>query len=178
MTSITTHLSNYATYHRDRRNIATHFVGIPMIVVGVEAMLARVAVPVAGAFPFSLALVASIAAAVFYVALDRRFGLAMIALLGAAFALGTALAAGSLGTWLVGGVGLFAVGWVIQFVGHAFEGRKPAFADDLVGLLVGPLFVTAEVAFLLGLRPELEREIVHGAGPVRTGRLAGKHVAP
>ena len=25
-------LSNYAEYHRDRRNIATHFVGIPMIV--------------------------------------------------------------------------------------------------------------------------------------------------
>ena len=30
----------------------------------------------------------------------------------------------------------FAGGWAIQFLGHAFEGKKPAFVDDLVGLLV------------------------------------------
>jgi uncharacterized membrane protein YGL010W len=26
---------------------------------------------------------------------------------------------------------------VIQFIGHWYEGRKPAFVDDLIGLLVG-----------------------------------------
>ena len=35
------------------------------------------------------------------------------------------------------------LGWAIQFVGHYWEGRKPAFADDLVGLLVGVIGLIA-----------------------------------
>ena len=34
-------LVQYARYHRDRRNIATHFVGIPMIVFALGVLLAR-----------------------------------------------------------------------------------------------------------------------------------------
>ena len=37
-------LVQYARYHRDRRNIATHFVGIPMIVFAISVLLARPAV--------------------------------------------------------------------------------------------------------------------------------------
>lgn len=57
------------------------------------------------------------------------------------------------------------VGWIIQFVGHYYEGRKPAFVDDLSGLIVGPLFVLAELAFLLGLRGDVQREVEERAGP-------------
>ena len=53
-----------------------------------------------------------------------------------------------------------------QFVGHYYEGRKPAFVDDISGLIVGPLFVVAEMAFVLGLRGELKRSIEANAGPV------------
>ena len=35
----------YARYHRDRRNIATHMIGVPMIVFGVGVLLARGQVP-------------------------------------------------------------------------------------------------------------------------------------
>lgn len=31
--------------------------------------------------------------------------------------------------------------WAVQFWGHKVEGAKPSFADDLVFLLIGPLFV-------------------------------------
>ena len=33
-------LAQYAAYHRDRRNIATHFVGVPLIVFAVGVLLA------------------------------------------------------------------------------------------------------------------------------------------
>ncbi|MDP1165166.1 Mpo1-like protein, partial [Klebsiella pneumoniae] len=59
-------------------------------------------------------------------------------------ALALPAAQGSTTGWLVIGVGSFVVGWVFQFVGHYYEGRKPAFVDDLVGLLVGPMFVVGE----------------------------------
>ncbi len=41
-------LSNYAAYHRDRRNIATHLVGVPMIVFAVVTLLSRPAFEVGG----------------------------------------------------------------------------------------------------------------------------------
>ena len=46
---------------------------------------------------------------------------------------------------------------MFQLVGHGFEGRKPAFVDDIVGLLIGPLFVVAEVLSYAGLRKDLRR---------------------
>jgi uncharacterized membrane protein YGL010W len=88
-----------------------------------------------------------------------RFALAMAAQLALSVWIGHWAAAQSTSTWLALGVGLFVVGWVLQFVGHHYEGRKPAFVDDLVGLLVGPLFITAKVAFALGLRTEVKHDM-------------------
>ena len=95
----------------------------------------------------------------FYLRLDLRFGAAMTALLALTVWGAAQLAAGTTAAWLGWGVGLFVVGWIIQFVGHYYEGRKPAFVDDLSGLIVGPLFVLAELAFLLGLRGDVQREV-------------------
>jgi uncharacterized membrane protein YGL010W len=165
MKSLVDHLANYASYHRDRRNIATHFVGIPMIVVAIEGLLARPAL--AGVTP---GMVVTALAVLFYLALDLRFGVAMAGVLAAACWGGTQIAAASTASWLTVSIGLFVVGWIIQFIGHFFEGRKPAFVDDLVGLLVGPLFVVAEVAFAVGVRDEVREEIERRAGPTRAGR--------
>ncbi len=37
-----------------------------------------------------------------------------------------------------GALGLFVLGWVLQFVGHWFEGKPPAFLSDARYLVVGP----------------------------------------
>ena len=171
MKTLSDHLAQYAAYHRDRRNIATHLVGVPLIVLAVTVLLARPAVTVAG-LPLSAALAAAVASALFYLRLDVRFGLVMAALLATALAVAQPLAALAWGPWLAIGVGLFVVGWVIQFVGHAFEGRKPAFVDDLAGLVIGPLFVVAEAGFALGLRREVQAAVEQRAGPLRSGAAA------
>ena len=51
--------------------------------------------------------------------------------------------------------GAFVAGWVVQLVGHAFEGRRPALVDNLLQIFNAPLFLTAEVLFLFGLRQDL-----------------------
>jgi uncharacterized membrane protein YGL010W len=173
MRTLNEQLTAYAGYHRDRRNIATHFVGVPMIVLGVFAFLARPSFAVGG-FPLSPAILVLALGGAFYLALDIRFGLAMLGVTIPAFAFGTWLAMQSTGHWVGGAAGLFGVGWVIQFVGHVFEGKKPAFVDDLVGLLVGPLFVMAETAFVLGLRNEVREAIEAKAGPTHGGKAAPK----
>lgn len=154
MKTLVEHLSQYAAYHRDARNILTHFVGIPLIVIAVATLFSR---PQWAAI--SPALVLMVASAVFYLRLELRLGLLMTLLLGLAVWLGYALAALSTGLWLGWGVGLFVLGWVIQFVGHYYEGRKPAFIDDVTGLIVGPLFVVVELGFLLGWRKDLQQAI-------------------
>ena len=169
MRTLVDQLANYAAYHRDRRNIATHLVGVPMIVVAVTTLLSRPAFDVAGV-ALSPAVLVAVGAVLFYLKLDVRFGALMTLLMALSVAAGASLAAQPQGVWLAWGVGLFVVGWIIQFVGHYWEGRKPAFLDDILGLLVGPLFVVAEVGFALGLRLEVQRAIEERVGPTRVGR--------
>lgn len=53
MKSLIDHLAQYAAYHRDPRNIVSHLLGIPLIVVAVAALLAR---PMFGVTTHTLAL--------------------------------------------------------------------------------------------------------------------------
>jgi uncharacterized membrane protein YGL010W len=48
-------------------------------------------------------------------------------------------------SWWVPG-GLFAFGWILQFVGHAFEGKPPEFFSDWRFLLVGVRWWLAKMA--------------------------------
>ena len=168
MKTLVDQLAQYGAYHRDTRNLATHLVGVPLIVVAVTTLLARPAVDLGG-LSLGPAVVVAILAALFYLALDLRFGIAMGVFLAVSVAIAQWFAAMTTTAWLGAGIGLFVVGWLIQFVGHYYEGRKPAFVDDLVGLLIGPLFIVAEVAFMLGLRREVERQIVERIGPMHGG---------
>lgn len=172
MRTLVDQLSQYAAYHRDRRNIATHFIGIPMIVQAVAVLLARPVLADLGPLAISAATLVTLATALYYLRLDGRLGAAMVLLLGLALWCAQWLAAQPTPVWLGWGLGLFVVGWLFQFVGHYWEGRKPAFVDDLVGLVIGPLFVLAEAAFLLGLRRDLQQQIEARVGPVRGAAAA------
>ncbi|GLZ88690.1 membrane protein [Metapseudomonas resinovorans] len=164
MKTLIDQLGQYAEYHRDSRNIATHFVGIPLIVVAVAILLSRPGTEAFGLWLSPAALV-SLVSALYYFRLDLRYGLVMAVLLAVSLWIGAALAVQGTATWLGAGLGLFVVGWIIQFVGHYYEGRKPAFVDDLTGLIIGPLFVVAELGFLLGLRKDVEHAVEKRAGP-------------
>ncbi len=172
MRSATELLSGYAEYHRDQRNIASHFIGVPMIVFGIGVLLARPAFML-GSLALSPAWVVFALAAAWYLTRGNFvLGLVVSACVGVLLLVAHQVAYGSLAAWLGWGVGTFLVGWVIQFVGHWYEGKKPAFVDDLVGLLVGPMFVTAEAMFMLGWNKPLLAEIERRAGPTMLRDLA------
>jgi uncharacterized membrane protein YGL010W len=173
MRSLVDALSHYAAYHRDPRNIATHFVGIPLIVAAVAAILGRPTLD-AGGVPVTPALLVAAAAAAYYLKLDLILGAIMSFLLLLALTFGDWAARLPTRDWLLVGVGAFVIGWIVQFVGHAWEGRKPAFVDDLIGLAIGPLFVLCEMLFLFGLRLDLKLAIESRVGPARR-RTAKTH---
>ena len=165
-------MAQYAAYHRDRRNIATHFIGIPMIVFAISTLLARAEFSV-GAAPMNAAIVAWALSALWYLTRGNlALGVATTVVNGVLTALAMTAAQGSMTSWLVIGVGSFVVGWVFQFIGHYYEGKKPAFVDDLVGLLVGPMFVVGEAIFMAGWGRPLLAEIERRVGPTHLRDLA------
>ena len=165
-------LGQYAQYHRDRRNIVTHFIGVPMIVFGVGVLLAAVHVVVNGT-DITLAWPTFALVAAWYLTRGHLgIGLATSVGVGLLMVLAHQVAGAALWQWLGWGLGFFAVGWVIQFIGHYYEGKKPAFADDLVGLLVGPMFVVLEMLAPLGLFKGLMADVERHAGPTHLRDLA------
>ncbi len=166
----------YAHYHRDRRNILTHLVGIPLIVMAVGMLLMRPVFTV-GDYWFTLAGAFWFVSSLWYLSRGAwLLGLATVVVNGALMwaAYRTPVWVAWLGwpvlqeqpIWVLG-LGVFFIGWVIQFIGHWFEGRKPAFVDDVVGLLVGPMFVVGEVLMTLGMLRRMNQDIQRLAGATR-----------
>jgi uncharacterized membrane protein YGL010W len=159
MTNLERLLSQYAAYHLDRNNILTHFIGIPLIVFSILCLSARAGVEISGV-SVTLASILILLSTIYYISLDKLFGILMLIIFVAAYPLAIKIAALTMWSWLGMSIGIFVVGWVFQFVGHYFEKKKPAFVDDLVGLAIGPLFVLAEFIFLLGFRKPLHQRIL------------------
>jgi uncharacterized membrane protein YGL010W len=161
-------LGQYAEYHRDRRNIATHFIGVPMIMFGALVLLSRPGFELAG-----LSLSPAWLLLTLVVAWTLSRGALALGLLTSVVWLALGVLAHAVeGRWWAWGLGFFAVGWVIQFVGHYYEGRKPAFVDDLVGLFVAPMFVLLELLAPAGFFKGLMAEVERLAGPTLLRDLA------
>ncbi|HEY1475968.1 MAG TPA: Mpo1-like protein [Pseudolabrys sp.] len=148
-------LATYASYHRDARNRATHFIGIPAIVFSILVPLALVRV--AG---ISAAVPVALLALIGWIALDRVIGLAMAIVLLPMWLAAEWIArnTGAATAWSVFAI-FFVGGWVFQLAGHAWEGRRPALADNLFQAFIGPMFLMAEVLMALGLKQDLKATI-------------------
>jgi len=168
MRNLEQQITQYAAYHRDRRNIFTHFFGVPLIVFSVVVPLVIGGV--------NAALIALAMAAVYYVFLDVALGTAMLIFLFVCYLIAIYINARVGHAGVIEGMAavIFVAGWIIQFVGHKYEGMKPAFTDDLIGLAIGPLFVMTEVFFALGLKAPLKKYVEDRVGPT----LAARNGAP
>jgi uncharacterized membrane protein YGL010W len=148
-------LAAYAAYHRDPWNRLTHFVGVPLVTFSILLALGWLRfvhapeVPVTGATLFYLVV------AIYYLALDWRVALCQLPFTLALLWLADRVALWPFRDSLVVFLATFVGGWVVQLVGHAFEGRRPALADNLLQIFNAPLFLTTEVILFLGGRADL-----------------------
>ena len=168
MRTATDLLSQYAAYHRDRRNIVSHLVGVPMIVFAIGVLLARPSLPLAGLLITPAWVIFTLVAAWYLTRGSIVLGVSVSLIVGLLMLFAHKVET----SWIAWGVGSFVVGWIIQFVGHWYEGKKPAFVDDLIGLLVGPMFIVAEAMFALGWNRPLLDEIERRVGPTVLRDLA------
>jgi uncharacterized membrane protein YGL010W len=166
MKTIEDQMSFYAAYHQDARNKATHFIGVPAIMLSLFIPLAWIGFD-AGGLTISAAMIFAAVVLMYYFFLDMPLALAMLVITTALVWIGDQLA--GLGTtqgWIWFAV-LFVGGWILQLVGHGFEGRKPALADNLFQIFVAPIFLAAEVFFALGYKPDLHQRVQRRAQELR-----------
>jgi uncharacterized membrane protein YGL010W len=167
MKNIEEQMSFYAAYHQDARNKATHFIGVPAIMLSLFIPLSWIRLEMGlASIPISAAMVFAAVVLAYYFVLDVPLALAMLVVT-AAMVWGAQEIAnlGALQGWMWFGI-LFVGGWILQLLGHVFEGRKPALADNLFQIFVAPIFLAAEVFFALGYKPGL-----HAAMQARALRL-------
>lgn len=152
-------MAMYSAYHRDARNKATHFVGVPAIAVSLLIPMAMLRFGTLDGYGLSLATLFAVAVMAYWIWLDLPFGIATAAIFVPAVWFADWLAQhGGGAAWFVFGA-LFVGGWIVQLVGHAFEGRKPALVDNLLQIFIAPMFLVAEVAFEFGLRKALREAV-------------------
>lgn len=169
-------LSQYAAYHLDRKNVFTHFIGIPLIVFSIICLTARAGIVVSNV-ELTLAMLILSLTVLYYLSLDWIFAAIMAIIFIIAYPFAYVIAQWQMSSWLAASIGIFVVGWVFQFVGHFYEKKKPAFMDDLIGLAIGPLFVLAELVFLLGFRKPLEQRMLSEAHKLRAEMDRKTHLA-
>lgn len=166
-------LTGYARDHRDERNIASHLLGIPLVVFALGVLSARPSFALAGHSLSPAWAIFAVAAAWYLVRAGLVLGLAVSAAIAALLLAAHRLTLnGSVLTWLGWGVGTFLAGWFVQVVGHCYEGRPHPSAADASRFLVGPLFVTATVMFMFGWNKPMCAEIERRAGPTMLRDIA------
>lgn len=153
-------LATYKSVHLNKKNIQTHFIGVPSIIWSITLLMSLLSTPVNifnNTYQISLAMVFFTGVFLYYIKLHWRLAIGLFLFI--VPVVYTANIVALVDQAYLIAIGVFIVGWIIQFIGHAYEKAKPAFVDDLNQLLIGPFFLMAEVYFMLGLEKALEKEI-------------------
>jgi uncharacterized membrane protein YGL010W len=80
-----------------------------------------------------------------YVLLSPRLALGMLVMCALIAAICGIVWTWSVSALRIGCGALFVVAWTLQFLGHKREGKKPAFLKDVQFLLIGPLWLIAQI---------------------------------
>ena len=145
--------ASYSADHQNPANRAIHWVCVPIIMWAVIAALWTIPPILPQWFnPGLWAVLAMFATFLFYRRLSRNLAYAMALVFIASGAIVWALygALGSRNLLILAAV-LFVLAWIGQFVGHAIEGRRPAFFTNIVQLLIGPAWLMGKLMRKLGI---------------------------
>lgn len=152
-------MAMYSAYHRDKRNQMTHHVGVPMIVFSLLVLTAQVPVATLAVGTLTLAAVMIAVLLLMYIVSAPLVGTVAVLIYSVLLYYAEMIAAMGASTAVTVFAVLFVGGWIIQFWGHAYEGRRPALFDNLLQIFMAPSFLIAEILFSLGLEKGLKAEI-------------------
>ena len=140
MSVLTRLLESYEKNHQNPINEAIHMIAIPLVMFSILGMTA--------AFNIFLEYILVGIVIFYYLKLSKIAALLMLVWL--LIYLGLVVL---LKPYIIEiSVLLFAFGWILQFLGHFIEGKRPSFFEDLRYFLIGPLFVVQKVISKFGIK--------------------------
>lgn len=156
MRSLSRFLSDYGESHRNPVNQWVHIICVPLILVSSLGLLWLVplgqwlGLSAAWAGWVNGATLLGVLSGILYLRLSPWVFVLMVGW----FALSVWIILAIQGAgwpllWIC--VAVWVLAWIGQVWGHKVEGKKPSFIEDLVFLLIGPVFVSIEFAAKLGL---------------------------
>lgn len=148
-------LEEYGESHRNPVNKLIHWIAVPVIVWTVVALLWSIPFPLdtgIEAVPINWATLVLLLAQIYWFRLSLRLGLGLL-LFSVFLVQATVLLAPMLTAplWIVAAL-IFVGAWILQFIGHAVEGKRPSFFRDVQFLLIGPAWLMAFLYRALGFR--------------------------
>jgi uncharacterized membrane protein YGL010W len=131
-------LNEYGESHKNKTNILIHAVAVPAIYFVTLALVWSIPTPAfLDYFKVTWAHILVIPTLYYYFRLSGPIGAAMT-LLSVLSLYGIILLESLDIAVLQFSIVLFVIMWILQFIGHRIEGKKPSFLKDLQFLLVGP----------------------------------------
>ena len=133
-------LAHYGSSHTHPINELIHFAAIPLIMLSLCGLMFALHPWAAYAF--------IAASMVYYARLSGVFFISMV--IWSAIIIVILHSMGS--HVLIASIVIFIGAWIVQFIGHKIEGKKPSFLEDIQYLWVGPMFVLSKLFLKLGLK--------------------------
>lgn len=137
-------LEEYGQSHQNHTNKLIHWVCVPAIFFSVVGLIFSIPstflmnqLPFLGYFS-NWATISLLLILIYYISLSVPLSLGMLFFSALCLALANFLDITFPGKLWAISIGIFVVAWIIQFVGHKIEGKKPSFFKDLQFLLIGP----------------------------------------
>lgn len=150
-------LEEYGDSHRNHTNKAIHWICVPAIFFSVVGLIFSIptgflpeALPFLGSFA-NWATVVLVLVLIYYISLSAPLTLGMLFFSVFCLAVANFLNLAFPGKLWAISLGIFVIAWILQFVGHKIEGKKPTFLRDVQFLLIGPAWLMHFVYKKIGI---------------------------
>lgn len=140
-------LEEYGESHQNKTNKLIHWICVPAIFFSIIGLIYSIP---AGFLPEALPFLSGFAnwatlvlvlVLIYYLSLSVPLTLGMLFFSAVCLALANFLSIAFPGKlWLIS-LGIFVIAWIVQFVGHNIEGKKPSFFKDVQFLMIGPAWL-------------------------------------
>ena len=154
MRRLETLLDKYGESHLNLTNKFIHWFCVPAIMFSLFGLLYSIPFFMEKTMWLNWAAMALLAALVFYWQLSIPMFIGFV-FVGGAMVFGNHSLAEQIGDGLPMvklSLGIFVAAWIVQFIGHKIEGKKPSFLDDLKFLMIGPAWLLHFIYRKLGIR--------------------------
>lgn len=148
--------AEYSKSHRNATNKFIHWFCVPLIFCSILGFISLIPSPHFCISYFgcisTISFMAIILISLYYIRLSFLIGLIMIfiMLLAEHFIYLTNISLGKQ-SWIVY-LSVFVTTWILQFIGHKIEGKKPSFLKDIQFLLIGPIWLLSFILKKTGIR--------------------------